>query len=426
LCTQDADGRGEIQETPLNFTRVKQVRNFEPHQCVVKESVKKAVLLALVLSSFASVQAATPKYILFLTCDGFRTDYIEWYQPPNIKKLIANGTRVIHATNVFPTLTTPNMTSLVTGSYPRTTTIAANDEYDRETDQIIHGARHNEATTIGETLRKARWTTAAANHFMLKHDVSFYVSPGYDESDATTTAVLDLLSNKHANFVAAIYGAADHAGHRHGPHSAEVKEAVLGIDAAIGRLIEGLKRLGIYEQTAIAFTADHGMSEFEKKATSSDPREALKKAGFRVATKEEELKPDTQIVALHNGVCIVYFRKASEAEKQKAIAVLRGIKGAELLDRAALDALGCHNNHSGDIAVSPLPGYTLTHAGKSGGQHGRFPENNPVMFFSGCGIKHGASLQGGRNVDVVPTLLSMVDVKPAPSVDGHVLPVAAE
>jgi predicted AlkP superfamily pyrophosphatase or phosphodiesterase len=385
--------------------------------------VKKAFsLLFAFFFGLCAAHAAAPKYILLLTCDGFRTDYIEWYQPPHIKQLMADGTRVIHATNVFPTLTTPNMTSLVTGAYPRTTTIAANTEYDRETDEIVHGPRHNKAVTIAKTLRDAGWHTVGVNHFMLKHDVNEYVSPGYDESMKTTDAILKILQSAPSQtFIGVIYGAADHAGHRSGPHSDDVKRAVLGIDAAIGKLIDGLKQKGIYDQTTIAFTADHGMSEFEKRGVSTEPEKALRKAGFRVATAQTELKPDTQIIVLKNGVQLVYFRKATEAERQKATAILQGIKGAEVLDRAALDALGCHNNHSGDLAVSPLPGYTLTGAGKKGGQHGRFPENNPILFFEGAGIKKSSTTEHARNIDVVPTLLHLASVKPAKTVDGEVV-----
>ncbi len=383
------------------------------------DRVKKVMLFfSVVFVSFVALGAA--KYLLLLTADGFRTDYIEWYQPPNLKKLITEGTRVVHATNVFPTLTTPNMTSIVTGAYPRTTTIAANTEYDRETDQIIHGPRHNKAETVATTLHKAGWRTAAVNHFMLKNDVDEYISAGYDNSIETTEAILRLLASNENKpvFVGAIYGAADHAGHHSGPHSDEVKRAVLSIDEAIGRLVEGLKRKGIYEQTTIAFTADHGMSEFEKKEVSIEPQNALRRAGFRVATTETELNVDTQIVVLHDGVRLVYFRHVTEPEKQKAISILRKIKGAELLDRRALDALGCHNDHSGDLAVSPLPGYTISGAGKPGGQHGRFPENNPVMFFAGIGIHKGLTIESARNVDAVPTLLHVVSVKPAATVDG--------
>lgn len=386
-------------------------------------TVKKALFSIVAFSlSLICAHAAVPKYILLLTCDGFRTDYIEWYQPPHIKQLIAEGTRVIHATNVFPTLTTPNMTSLVTGAFPRTTTIAANDEYDRETDEIIHGPRHNKAVTIAATLRQAGWHTVGVNHFMLKHDVNEYVSPGYDSTMDTTDAILRILqSAPPKTFIGAIYGAADHAGHRNGPHSDDVKRAVLGIDAAIGKLVEGLKQKGIYDQTTIAFTADHGMSEYEKRNVSIEPEKALRKGSFRVATSEGELKPITQIVVLHDGVRLIYFRQVTESEKQKATAILHTIKGAEVLDRAALDALGCHNNHSGDLAVSPLPGYTMSGAGKKGGQHGRFPENNPVLFFTGCGIKKDTTIDHARNIDVVPTLLHLVSVQPARTVDGKVI-----
>jgi predicted AlkP superfamily pyrophosphatase or phosphodiesterase len=94
-----------------------------------------ALLCVLCLTLLPSGRAQTPPastpratHILFLTADGFRTDYIEWYNPPHLKQLIAEGVRVLHVTNVFPTVTAPNMCSLVTGAYPRTTTIAGNSE----------------------------------------------------------------------------------------------------------------------------------------------------------------------------------------------------------------------------------------------------------------------------------------------------------
>src|SRR5687768_9210529 len=63
----------------------------------------------------AATAADTPKYILFLTADGFRTEYIERMRPPHLSALIAEGVRISEVNNVFPTVTTPNMASLVTG-----------------------------------------------------------------------------------------------------------------------------------------------------------------------------------------------------------------------------------------------------------------------------------------------------------------------
>lgn len=384
------------------------------------------LFLALLLAAFAQAnRAAAPEYIVFLTADGFRTDYIEWYEPPHLKQLIAEGVRVRDARNVFPTLTTPNMTSLVTGALPRTTGIACNTQYVQETDKLEKAPRGNAAETIAETLHKAGWKTASVNHFMLQNrGTDNYTAPGYGDAAKTTDAIIDLLRNKKMRFVAAIYGATDHAGHQHGPRSDQVKAAVLDIDRAVGRLIASLQEQGIYEQTLIAFTADHGMSPFETKAIATPPANALRKAGFRVATSETELKPDTQIVVLDAGVRSVYFRQVTAEEKQKARAVLATITGTEIIERAQLDALGCHDNRSGDLIVSPLPGYTMSGAGNKGGLHGRFTEQNPILFFRGPGFKAGAVIEQGRTIDVVPTLLHLVNVAPAKTVDGKVLQAA--
>ena len=386
-----------------------------------------AFLLLTFRPCFSAEPSETPnpstKYILFLTADGFRTDYIEWYNPTHLKQLIAEGVRVIHAKNVIPTVTAPNMTSLVTGAYPRTTGIAANSQYVKEEDRIMEKNRGVNAETIAETLRKAGWKTAAVNHFMLDgRGADFYAAPGYDESEATTDGILEMFKSKKARFVAAIYGATDHAGHRHGPHSDDVKEAVLAIDRAVGRLIEGLKELGIYTNTLIAFTADHGMSEFEKREVSVEPAKALRDAGFTVASSNTELNEQTQIVVVNAGMRLIYFRKPlSDEQKTKATKALSTIKGVEVLDRKKLDELDCHNNRSGDLIVSPLPGYTMSHAGKEGGQHGRFAERNPVLFFRGPGFRAGVIVTEANTVDVVPTLLKLVSVAPASSVEGKVI-----
>src|SRR6187455_2096332 len=106
------------------------------------------LILSLVLFAAQATYAAIPKYILFLTADGFRSDYIEWYQPTNLQQLIAKGVRIKNAQNVFPTVTTPNMTALITGAYPRTTGIACNAQYVREEDKIIRSPRTLAAETI--------------------------------------------------------------------------------------------------------------------------------------------------------------------------------------------------------------------------------------------------------------------------------------
>jgi arylsulfatase A-like enzyme len=58
--------------------------------------------------------------------------------------------------------------------------------------------------------------------------------------------------------------------------------------------------------------------------------------------------------------------------------------------------------------------------------HGRFAEQNPILFFRGPGIKHGITIDSARTIDVVPTLLRIINLPPAPTVDGHAIAAALD
>ncbi len=56
----------------------------------------------------------------------------------------------------------------------------------------------------------------------------------------------------------------DHAGHRHGENSREYNDAIISGDAWTGRIVQKLKDLGLYDQTLIYVTADHGFNEDQR------------------------------------------------------------------------------------------------------------------------------------------------------------------
>jgi predicted AlkP superfamily pyrophosphatase or phosphodiesterase len=53
----------------------------------------------------------------------------------------------------------------------------------------------------------------------------------------------------------------DSAGHNFGPNAAETREAVLKVDAAIKRLVDGLRTRKIFGKANLILFADHGMAE---------------------------------------------------------------------------------------------------------------------------------------------------------------------
>jgi arylsulfatase A-like enzyme len=195
---------------------------------------------------------------------------------------------------------------------------------------------------------------------------------------------------------------------------------VLAIDTAIGRIVEALEQNGMLEKTLITMNSDHGMSAIESQNASMEPAAALRQAGFKVATTQEEIAEDTELVIIKGGVRLIYFRKAlTPAQEKRVMTALSAIEGVEVLDRERLRELNCHPQLSGDVIVHPLPGYTIEGAGSIGGQHGRFTEANPVLFFHGPGIRKGVVVERSENVDIVPTILAVVGVTPDATVDGR-------
>jgi predicted AlkP superfamily pyrophosphatase or phosphodiesterase len=356
-------------------------------------------------------------YAIFITSDAFRPDYIEMYQPPNLMQLIKEGVRVKDAVDVFPWTTTTNMTSLVTGSYPATTGIGNNSQYEKETDKIVGGPRNNQAETIGETLQKAKIPTAVVNHFMLQNrGADKYISEGNADD------VVKLIQEKQWPFIAYYYSKTDSIGHEYGPYSSEMKSTVLDIDAQVGKIVAALKKANIYDQTLIVFSSDHGMSAFESKQASIEPAAALKQAGFKVATSQKEIKNDTELIVLAYGSRFIYLRKELSPKQITLLkTTLNDITGAELWDTAKLRNEYHAGPHSGDYAVVPQPGFAMSNANSKGGLHGRPTEKNTMMILRGPGIKIDTIVAHAENIDIVPTIEYFLGVPPAKTVDGKVI-----
>jgi len=53
----------------------------------------------------------------------------------------------------------------------------------------------------------------------------------------------------------------DNAGHRHGPLAPQVDSAAWKVDAALGRLLDGVEKLPIRDRAYVILVSDHGMSE---------------------------------------------------------------------------------------------------------------------------------------------------------------------
>ena len=258
---------------------------FEPNPCgLIHRRLAGLGMLLLCLAMFSwpahsianhTRQAQTP-IVVMLSLDGFRADYMDLFpdQSQNLRHLAGAGLKTSGLLPGFPSSTFPNHYSIVTGLYPGHHGIIGNSFYDR-----VRGARYRlgnrEAVEDGTWYGgEPLWVAVekagmrAASYFWVGSEAdvqgirpSYYKT--YDGSVANAERVdqvldwLHLPVGKRPNFVTLYFSTVDSAGHRYGPGSNEVKQAVASVDKQVGRLVKGLA--GIDHPIYLMVSSDHGM-----------------------------------------------------------------------------------------------------------------------------------------------------------------------
>ena len=84
--------------------------------------MKKPILLTVIalfsLTSPGIAQKKSAPYVILISFDGFRYDYVKNNNPPNFKTFITKGSQAEAMIPSFPSKTFPNHYSIVTGLNP--------------------------------------------------------------------------------------------------------------------------------------------------------------------------------------------------------------------------------------------------------------------------------------------------------------------
>lgn len=228
----------------------------------------------LVLAAPAALAAnAGPDLLILISIDGFRSDYLTRGKTPVIAALAAEGVQAPMRPS-YPSQTFPNHLTLVTGLRPDHHGIVDNIMEDP-----VLGRFTMENSTDPRWWSKATPIWAYADRQGLRTASMFWpgsdreidgARPDYwktydkaflaDDRVSQVLAWLDLPAGQRPNFITLYFDLVDTEGHRHGPNSEELDAALASTDAALGRLVEGLKARGLYDHANLIVTADHGMA----------------------------------------------------------------------------------------------------------------------------------------------------------------------
>jgi predicted AlkP superfamily pyrophosphatase or phosphodiesterase len=402
-----------------------------------------AALFALLLAACATAPAPQaqrpPAYspLILISIDGYRADYFKRGLTPTLAELAASGVRANAMRPAFPTLTFPNHYSIVTGLYPDHHGIVNNRFLDPVT-----GARfvYNDRRTTddphwwgGEPLWVGveRQGKHAATMFWPGSDVAIDgVRPehwlpfdGKMTPDARVDQALDWLDlpvGQRPDFLTLYFEQVDHAGHSYGPDSAQVNAALRQIDAALGRLVDGLRQRGIFHNANIVVVSDHGMT-----TTSPDRLVIL-----------DKLVDMNDLNVITAGVLAGLAPKPGhEADVEHALlaphAHMRCWNKSHIPARlhygtnARIPPIVCVADDGWLIETQSYldrPNYHI-----SRGEHGydnADPKMAALFIAHGPAFKRGIVVPEFDNVDVYPLLTHILHIKAAAN-DGSIGPIAA-
>ena len=224
-------------------------------------------------------------------------------------------------------------------------------------------------------------------------------------------AWLALPPAQRPHLVMLYFSAVDSEGHRHGPDSPEVAEAVARVDAALGRLLDGIERLD-RDDLNVVLVSDHGMAQ-------PDTAQAV------VVTDYVTLPADVQ--ALTGGPELMLWLDEAAADSLDALLdaslppTVRSYTRDELPERWHFEG-SPRTPPLVLVAERPVLVGLPRHFERAwGGAHGYAPEDSTmhgIFLAAGPQIAPAGRIEAFENVHVYPFLAALLGLAPNPEADG--------
>lgn len=443
-------------------------------------SRSRLVLLTLLLGASLTLDAQSSRHVVLVTIDGFANFHLKnpALDLPVIRALAAAGAEAESGETVFPSVTHPSHTTLVTGVRPLRHGVIGNRLTNRTTGERFHVTNLDRTAivkvpTLFDLARRAKLTTASFFWPETKNDPSIdfnvpevFTPESTADINAVPAAVLSELRQAGVPIDdyfryygdSFLMGTADHALARAAAHAIrtckpnllaihflltdEVQHelgaahyrslaAVSSADHAVGILVEAVKATGLAGDTTFVVTADHGFATVDKRVNLAPVFADLVKSGA---------------VRLHAQGWSLFVERtpsfdagadgaALESAYTKALA-LRGV--ARLVRSAEFHALGIPTYEESpfiagqDFLIGDVDTYLAADASNPSTdqvaapprhEHGYLP-SHPKMFtsvvLSGRGIRKGAKIGHVRSLDIAPTIAKLLGLE-MKDVEGRVL-----
>jgi len=395
------------------------------------------------------------RHVILITVDGFRPDFYldSSWQAVHIRQLMMGGAYAMGVNTVFPSMTYPAHTTIVTGVQPARHGVYFNNMFEPNgptgkmywnTDSSIKvptiwaaaqqkgmkvaalfwpvsaGApvQYNipDIGSMGETVRE-RYSRPAGFIDLLKQQVfdgATRIEYGRDVNVGRIAAYV--IGKDQPQLMTIHLFSVDHNEHQQGREGEQVREAVRGADSAVGIIMDAVKKAGIWDETDIIVTGDHG---FVTVKTAVNPNVWLVKAGLITDVKKDQWKAQFFSVG---GSSYLFLKDPND---RATLARVQGIldslpeeqkKLFRIISRRQLDEIG--GNPEAAFALSGLDGTSLGNGmmGEAvrpghGGTHGYFPDFHEIQtgfVVYGPGVRKGGRVPVMNERDITSVVVRLL------------------
>jgi len=406
------------------------------------------------------------RHLLVISVDGLGASWLTAPPPnlriPNLRRLMEEGSFAEGVVGVYPSVTYPSHTTIVTGRTPAEHGIYSNlssREAGRNSKDWFWFANAIKVPTLWDVVREHKLTTAAVfwpvtagapinwnipeiwdpQKGMVGDPlyVARFATPGLlfeaalelgppkaGDDDVTRAKLAAFILRKHRpNLLLLHLAELDEAEHRHGPLSPEATATLEQSDARIGDLLAAVQEAGLVDSTDVFIVSDHGFLPIEQEI---NPNVLLAKAGLLTVDGKGAITGGKVATVANGGSFFIHWPESQNLRAQ-VDAALRPLRNEgvlfAMLSRDAMRELGAEpaiqlalEAPSGSGFDDRATGEVIRRLPGTRGTHGYLPFRSGLeaCFVAwGPHIKKGAKLRRIPMTAIAPTLLNALGIHKA-------------
>lgn len=428
-------------------------------------------------------EQAKTRHLVVISVDALNAkDFAQLQTLPNFQALLATGAYAKEVVGVYPSLTYPAHTSIITGTYPDKHGIVNNEVF--QPGSTVYDwywfKKAIKVPTLYELAKKQNLSVGALLWpVMGKADVDYNLpeikaKAGENQTlvvlgngtpfflldvelrygklrkgiqqpeldDFVTASAKHMITSKKPNLLLIHLTDTDEQRHIAGRNSLPAQQSLERQDGRIGEIIQATKDAGIYQDTTFVVLGDHGFLDVTQHINLNVE---FKKAGLIVTDSNGKLVDWQAMLHSADGSAYIYLKDNNEATRKQVEEILLTLQGRPELGIEAVynqekikelkvgadahfmleakEGFYFTNDWDGELVTQVQPGKKTDGSKILVATHGYSPEKPDYFSFflmSGPGVKKGAVIDRVNLVDEGPTLAALLGIE-MQGVDGRVL-----